>query len=112
VIDLYRGDCLEVMKQGPSESVDLVVTSPPYDNLRTYENTLSWDFEGIAKELFRLIKPGGVIVWVVGDATSNGSETGSSFKQALYFMSLGLRLHDTMIYVKTGLAFPDSTRYY
>lgn len=94
------GDSSEVLKTLDSESIDLVVTSPPYDNLRTY-NGYSFDFETIAAELVRTLKPGGVIVWVVGDATVNGSETGTSFKQALYFMGLGLNLHDTMIYQKS-----------
>lgn len=109
---IIHGDCLEVMKTFPDKSVDLVVTSPPYDNLRTYEGNLSWDFEGIAKELFRVTKDGGVVVWVVGDATVNGSETGSSFKQALYFKEIGFNLHDTMIYRKNSYAKPDRTRYW
>ena len=108
--DLRLGDCLEVMKSLPSQSIDLTVTSPPYDNLRTY-NGYSFDFEGIAKELYRVTKDGGVVVWVVGDATINGSETGTSFKQALYFKELGFNLHDTMIYEKDGIAVPDKNRY-
>lgn len=82
-----------------SESIDLTVTSPPYDNLRDY-NGYSFDFELIAQELLRATKPGGVVVWVVGDATVNGSETGTSFRQALYFKEIGFNLHDTMIYQK------------
>lgn len=93
------GDCLEVMRDMAENSVDLTVTSPPYDKLRTY-NGFTFDFEGIARELYRVTKQGGVVVWVVGDATVNGSETGTSFKQALYFMSLGFNLHDTMIWEK------------
>ena len=108
---IILGDCLEVMKTMPDKSVDLVVTSPPYDNLRTYEGGLVWDFEGIAKELYRLIKDGGVVVWVVGDATIRGSETGTSFKQALYFKDTGFHIHDTMIYQKTGCAMPSPNRY-
>jgi hypothetical protein len=80
-------------------SIDLTVTSPPYDNLRTY-NGYVFDFEAIAAQLWRVTKPGGVVVWVVGDATVNGSETGTSFRQALHFMMLGFNLHDTMIYRK------------
>ena len=87
------------MKRIPDSYIDLTVTSPPYDNLRTY-NGFEWDFEGIAKELYRVTKDGGVVVWVVGDATVNGSETGTSFRQALYFKEIGFRLHDTMIYEK------------
>jgi len=93
------GDCLEVMKEIEDNFVDLTVTSPPYDNLRDY-NGYSFDFEGIAKELFRITKEGGVVVWVVGDATVKGSETGTSFKQALYFKEIGFNLHDTMIWQK------------
>jgi DNA modification methylase len=109
---LYEGDCLEIMPTLAEKSIDLTVTSPPYDNLRTYNGNSVFDFEGIAKELFRVTKDGGVVVWVVGDATINGSETGTSFKQALYFKEIGFNLHDTMIYLKGQLAFPDSTRYY
>jgi len=91
------GDNVEVMRQMPDNCIDLTVTSPPYDNLRTY-NGFSFDFEGVAKELYRITKDGGVVVWVVNDATINGSETGTSFKQALYFKEIGFNLHDTMIY--------------
>jgi len=104
------GDCIKVMKEMESNSVDLVVTSPPYDNLRDYKG-YSFDFENTAKELFRVIKEGGVIVWVVGDATIDGSETGTSFKQALYFKEIGLNLHDTMIYHRYA-RYPDSLRYF
>jgi site-specific DNA-methyltransferase (adenine-specific) len=94
------GDNCEVMRQMPSESIDLVVTSPPYDDLRTYGGH-SWDFYGVAWNLKRLLKPGGVIVWNVNDATIRGSETGSSMRQALHFQEVGLGLHDTMIWQKT-----------
>ena len=96
---VIQGDCLEVMKGIPDKSVDMVLTSPPYDNLRDYKG-YSFNFEGIAKELYRIIKDGGVVVWVVGDATIKGSETGTSFRQALYFKEIGFNLHDTMIYAK------------
>jgi len=104
--NIYLGDCLDLMKQIPDKSIDCVITSPPYDNLRTYNGSLEWSFEifqEIARELYRVIKDGGVVVWVVGDATENGSETGTSFKQALYFKEIGFNLHDTMIYEKVGL---------
>lgn len=94
---IYNENCLNTMARMPDGFVDLVVTSPPYDNLRAYKG-YSFDFESVAKELFRVVKPGGVVVWVVGDATVNGSETGTSFRQALYFMECGFNLHDTMIY--------------
>ena len=89
------------MKDIPDNIIDLTVTSPPYDNLRTY-NGFSFDFENIAKELYRVTKDGGVVVWVVGDATIKGSETGTSFRQALFFMECGFNLHDTMIWKKTN----------
>jgi site-specific DNA-methyltransferase (adenine-specific) len=95
----YNMDCVEGMKMLPDNSIDLTVTSPPYDNLRTY-NGFSWDFEATAKELYRITKQGGIVVWVVGDSTIKGSETGTSFKQALFFKQIGFNLHDTMIYEK------------
>ena len=113
---LMLGDCLERMGEIADGSIDLTVTSPPYDNLRTYNGTLNdWTpekWQAILRELFRVTKQGGVVVWVVGDATIKGSETGTSFKQALYAMECGFRLHDTMIWNKTETNFPDSTRYY
>lgn len=108
---IYNENCLNTMARMPDEFIDLTVTSPPYDNLRTY-NGYSFDFKSIAKELYRITKQGGVVVWVVGDATINGSETGTSFKQALYFKEIGFNLHDTMIYLKDQLAYPDTNRYY
>ena len=111
-------NCIDGMQQMDEESVDLVVTSPPYDDLRTYNDSSKWDhnvFKQVADEIARVLKPGGVIMWNVNDATVKGSETGSSFRQCLYFMDAhGLRLHDTMIYEKTGTAFasgPNSVRY-
>ena len=107
---IYNEDCLKTMAKMPDNFVDLTVTSPPYDNLRDYKG-YTFDFEGIAKELYRVTKQGGVVVWVVGDATIKGSETGTSFKQALYFKEIGFNLHDTMIYQKTGCAMPSPNRY-
>jgi site-specific DNA-methyltransferase (adenine-specific) len=107
---IILGDNCDVMRTLPSESIDLVVTSPPYDDLRTYGGH-DWDFEGVAQQLWRIIKPGGVCVWVVNDKTENGDETGTSFRQALRFKELGFRLHDTMIWHRVG-AFPESTRYH
>jgi site-specific DNA-methyltransferase (adenine-specific) len=100
---IIQGDCLEVMKTFDDNYIDLTVTSPPYDNLRDYKG-YSFNFEGIAKELYRITKKGGVVVWVVGDATVKGSETGTSFKQALYFKEIGFNLHDTMIYIFKDLS--------
>ncbi len=103
---LIQGDCLTEMARLEARSVDLTVTSPPYDNLRTYNGSLNdWTsakWQAIIAELYRVTKGGGVVVWVVGDATINGSETGTSFRQALHAMECGFRLHDTMIYHKEG----------
>jgi len=104
------GDNVAVMSTFPDACIDLVVTSPPYDNLRTYGGH-SWDFEGVAQQLWRVIKPGGVVVWVVADATIDGSETGTSFRQALRFMEIGFRLHDTMIYRKQNYTQLTHNRY-
>ena len=102
-------DCVTAMKLMPDECIDLTVTSPPYDNLRKY-NEFIWDFESTANELYRITKQGGVVVWIVNDQTVKGSETGTSFKQALYFKEIGFNLHDTMIWEKAGI-IPAQDRY-
>ena len=109
--EIYCGDCLKVMKDIDDKSIDMVLTSPPYDNLRSYEGFV-FNFEMVAKELYRIIKDGGVVVWVVGDATRKGSETGTSFKQALYFKECGFNLHDTMIYQKASPPIIPTVRRY
>lgn len=118
---LYNENCLNTMSKISDNIIDLTLTSPPYDDLRTYNkhlsgnktefNGYSFPFEEIAKELYRITKKGGVVVWVVGDATNKGSETGTSFRQALFFKECGFDLYDTMIYQKTGTPFPQKTRY-
>ena len=110
-IDIYNEDCRDTMRRMIKESikVDLVITSPPYDSLRTYNNSCSWNFDifkEVAQLLYDITAEGGVLVWVVGDATINGSETGTSFKQALYFMECGFKLHDTMLFEKNSSSFP------
>ena len=107
MIDLYKGDCLEVMDELIDEGVkvDLTITSPPYDNLRTYNDSLDWNesiWKQVIEKLYKITIDGGVVVWVVGDATIKGSETGTSFKQALFFKECGFNLHDTMIWNKGG----------
>lgn len=102
---LYKGDCLEVMDKLIKEGIkiDLTVTSPPYDDLRSYDNSLAWNFDifkQVANRLYDITKDGGVVVWIVGDKVIKGSESGTSFKQALYFKEIGFNLHDTMIYHK------------
>jgi DNA modification methylase len=103
---LFTGLSEQVLPAFPDECIDLTVTSPPYDNLREYKG-FSFDFETIAQQLFRVTKRCGVVVWVVGDATVNGSETGTSFRQALYFKEVGFSLYDTMIYQKIGCPSPQ-----
>jgi len=96
---IVDGNCVDVMRNFDSNSIDLTITSPPYDNLRNY-NGYTFPFIQIASELFRITKNGGIVVWVIGDATINGSETGTSFEQALEFKKIGFNLHDTMIFQK------------
>jgi site-specific DNA-methyltransferase (adenine-specific) len=107
---IYNESNLETMAKMPDNFIDLTVTSPPYDDLRDYKG-YSFPFEEIAKELYRITKEGGIVVWIVGDATVDGSETGTSFKQALYFMECGFNLHDTMIYERVS-PFPMNNRYH
>ncbi len=119
---IYNEDCLVTMSNIPDNTIDLTVTSPPYDDLRTYNNHISgkktefngysFDFENIAKELYRTTKEGGIVVWVVGDGTEKGSETGTSFRQALFFKEIGFNIHDTMIYMKNNFSNPSSNRYH
>jgi site-specific DNA-methyltransferase (adenine-specific) len=124
MIDLnvtYNESCLDTMGRMSDNFIKLTVTSPPYDDLRTYNkkigsnkeeyNGYSFPFEDIAKELYRVTQNGGVVVWVVSDATHNGSETGTSFRQALYFKEIGFNLHDTMIYRKLNPPPNSGIRY-
>ena len=108
---IYCEDCLDTMARMQDNFVDLTVTSPPYDNLRTYKG-YSFDFKSVIKELFRVTKQGGVVVWIVNDATIKGSETGTSFKQALFFKDCGFNLHDTMIWEKESFSNPFPNRYH
>jgi len=108
---LFNESNLDTMKRMPDNFIDLTVTSPPYDNLRAY-NGYSFDFESVAKELYRVTKQGGVVVWVISDATVQGNESGTSFKQALYFKEIGFNLHDTMIWIKDGGGAVGSNKCY
>ena len=113
---IYNMDCLDGLKLLPGESVDLTVTSPPYDNIRSYNGNIDqWNFNKfklIADELYRVTKQDGVVVWIVADGTENGSETLTSFRQALYFREIGFSLYDTMIWEKPSPAVPTESRYY
>jgi len=111
---IYHENCLDTMYRLNDNFIDLTVTSPPYDNLRIYQNKSEFNFEifqDIAQELYRVTKKGGAVVWVVNDATIKGSETGTSFKQALYFKEVGFRLHDTMIFAKKNYMPLTHNRY-
>lgn len=105
------GDAKNMLKNIQSQSIDFILTSPPYDDLRDYQG-FSFDFENIACELLRVLKNGGVMVWIVGDSVINGSESLNSFRQALYFQNIGFKMHDTMIYQKNNFSNPSKTRYH
>lgn len=112
---IIHADCMDILKQLPDKCIDLVVTSPPYDNLRTYNGTLEWDFnifKNISKELARVLKDGGVIVWVVADAKINKSKTLTSFRQAIFFKEIGLNIHDIMYWEKSTFNAPKPNVYH
>ena len=109
---IHNEKCQDTMSNLPDGFVDLVVTSPPYDDLREYSGCGFDDFEGVAQGLLRVVKDGGVVVWIVADQTKNGSETGTSFKQALYFKEIGFNLFDTMIYQKPPRGAVGNNRTY
>lgn len=108
--EIYNTECVEGMKLLPENSIDLVVTSPPYDDLRDYDGYI-FNYEAIANELLRIMKPGGVVVWVVGDKIKNGNRSLTSFKQAIYFQEIGFNVHDVMIYHKKNTPFMRSNAY-
>lgn len=108
--EIYNIDCLEGMKNLPDNCIDLIVTSPPYDNLRTYKG-FCFQFEDIAKEIYRIMKPTGIVVWIVGDKIDKGNKSLTSFKQCLFFQSIGFKVHDIMIYRKKNTPFMRSNAY-
>lgn len=112
---IINSDCIKLMKKLPDNCVDLTVTSPPYDDLRDYENKLVWDyntFRKVARELYRITKKGGVVVWVIGDKTEKGNKSLTSFKHALYFQEIGFNIYDVIIYEKSGSGPPHPKRYF
>lgn len=112
---INNDDCIKFMKKMPDNCIDLTVTSPPYDDLRDYENKLVWDyntFRKVARELFRITKKGGVVVWVIGDKTDKGNKSLTSFKHALYFQEVGFNIYDVIIYEKSGSGPPHPKRYF
>jgi site-specific DNA-methyltransferase (adenine-specific) len=110
-ITLHLSDCIDWMQSLKNDSVDMTLTSPPYDNLRDYHG-YCFDFKKTTKELYRITKPGGVVVWNISDQTVDGSETGTSMKQALFFIECGFKLHDTMIYLKKNPMPSSGKRYH
>lgn len=109
------GNNINIMSKMPENSIDLVVTSPPYDDLREYNNKVIWDFskfKKVANQLYRIMKKGGVVVWIVGDKTKDGNKSLTSFKQALYFQKIGFYIYDVIIYEKAGSGPPHSKRYF
>ena len=112
---INNNDCIKFMKKLPDNCIDLTVTSPPYDDLRDYENKLVWDyntFRKVARELYRVTKKGGVVVWVIGDKTDKGNKSLTSFKHALYFQEVGFNIYDVIIYEKAGSGPPHPNRYF
>lgn len=112
---INNNDCIRFMKKLPDNCIDLTVTSPPYDDLRDYENKLLWDyntFREVARELYRVTKKGGIVVWVIGDKTDKGNKSLTSFKHALYFQEVGFNIYDVIIYEKSGSGPPHSNRYF
>ena len=112
---IINDDCIKFMKKLPDNCIDLTVTSPPYDDLRDYENKLVWDyktFRKVARELFRITKNGGVVVWVIGDKTDKGNKSLTSYRHALYFQEVGFNIYDVIIYEKAGSGPPHPKRYF
>lgn len=112
---LINDDNRKLLDNLPQESIDLVITSPPYDDLRDYNKKLIWNFDvfkEIATKLFAVIKKGGVVVWVIGDKTKSGGKTLTSFRQALFFQEIGFKMYDVIIYEKTGTGPPHPNRYF
>lgn len=107
----YNENCLDTMSRMDDDFIDMVLTSPPYDGLRKYKG-FSFDFESVSKELYRVVKPGGIVVWIVGDETTDGCESCTSFKQALGFVEVGFNLHDTMIYNKECPTWNETCKRY
>ena len=110
---IIQGDCIEEMQKLIAEGVkvNLTVTSPPYDSLRSYANTLVWNFDKfkqVADLLYQITEDGGVVVWVVSDQTKNGNKSLTSFRQALYFQEIGFNFYDNIIYEKNSSSFPQS----
>lgn len=108
---IIHGDCVDVMQSFPDDSIDLCITSPPYDDLRQY-NGFRFDIDAVTPELYRIMKSGGVVVWIVADGTHKRARTGTSIRHKISFMNAGFAVHDWMIYHKIGIRYPDSSRYY
>ena len=107
---LVNQNCVELMNSIDENSIDLTITSPPYDQLRNYEG-YDFDFKSVADGLYKVTKQGGIVVWVVGDKIKDGNKSLTSFKQAIYFQEIGFNVHDVMIYRKKNTPFMRSNAY-
>jgi len=110
--NLICGDNAIELAELEADSIDLTVTSPPYDGIRAYKDGYSFNFEELAKQLYRVTKPGGIVVWIVADQKVDGGKTLTSFRQALFFQEIGFSVHDVMIYHKAGVSYPRNNMYY
>lgn len=96
------GDSVEILRSFPDNSIDIVVTSPPYDAIRDYKG-FSYDLHATGKEIQRVLKLGGVAVIVIQDQTKNFGKTLTSFRTILDWCdSFGFKLFETVIYRKYG----------
>ena len=110
--NIYQGESVEFMRNNiPNNSIDMVLTSPPYDDLRDYDG-FEFDYEMMLDEIYRVLKDGGVCVWVVGDSVIDRRKQLSPFKQATYANMIGLKLYDNIIYHKTTPSPPHKDRYF
>jgi site-specific DNA-methyltransferase (adenine-specific) len=99
---VYQQDCIVGMRKIPDGAIDLVVTSPPYDNLRDY-NGYSVDLNETGKNIYRILKDGGVAVMVIQDQTKNFGKSLTSFRTIVDWCdNVGFKLFECVIYRKNG----------
>lgn len=100
--EIYCIDCVEGMKKIPDNSVDIVVTSPPYDGIRDY-NGFNFDLHETGRGLIRILKEGGIVAMVIQDQTKNFGKTLTSFKTIIDWCdNIGFKLFECVIYRKHG----------
>lgn len=101
--EVYCGDCVKLMKLLPDSTIDLVVTSPPYDKIRDYNGSIHFDLHKTGQEIFRVLKSGGIAVMVIQDQTKNFGKSLTSFKTIIDWCdNIGFKLFETIIYRKNG----------